>query len=93
MRKKKLTKTSRFYFADEREPSADPVFTGIDGPAHGQFYTELAEKESQGPWLATFIKGQGYVDFGEITVKGRGYITFEEAASRRPDMIHRVDRK
>lgn len=34
----------------------------IDGEAHGKFYVELSKK-GQGPWLATFVKGTGYVDF------------------------------
>lgn len=29
---------------------------------------ELAEKTSQGPWLATFVKGRGYVKFSEEVV-------------------------
>jgi len=40
------------------------VYRAIDGEAHGKFYVELSEKD-QGPWLATFVKGTGYVDFSQ----------------------------
>ncbi|OQV10143.1 hypothetical protein CLAIMM_14183 [Cladophialophora immunda] len=53
----------KFYYADERNAEGDAVYRAVDGEAHGQFYVELAEKEGQGPWLATFVKGTGYVDF------------------------------
>ncbi len=62
----------RFYFADEREPDGTPVYSNIDGQAHGEFYSQLAEDESQGPWLATFVKGQGYVDFHEAIPQSPG---------------------
>jgi hypothetical protein len=39
------------------------VYSAIDGEAHGKFYVELSERDSQGPWEATFVKGTGYVDF------------------------------
>ena len=29
---------------------------------------ELAEETSQRPWLATFVKGRGYVKFSEAVV-------------------------
>jgi len=38
---------------------------GISGQAHGDFYLQLAENEVQVPWLATFVKGSGYVDFSK----------------------------
>ncbi|KAK5994196.1 hypothetical protein PT974_07639 [Cladobotryum mycophilum] len=56
----------KFYFADERESNGEPVYSAIDGQAHGEFYTHLAEGKVQGPWNATFVKGQGYVDFHEV---------------------------
>ncbi|ORX93793.1 putative short-chain dehydrogenase [Clohesyomyces aquaticus] len=52
----------RFYYADERKADRTPVYHAIDGEAHGEFYVALSEKE-QGPWLATFVKGTGYVAF------------------------------
>ncbi|TFK47157.1 putative short-chain dehydrogenase [Heliocybe sulcata] len=53
----------KFYYADERTPDGEPVMRGISGEAHGEFYYELARNSKQGPWLATFVKGKGYVDF------------------------------
>ncbi|KAH7364127.1 hypothetical protein BKA65DRAFT_522652 [Rhexocercosporidium sp. MPI-PUGE-AT-0058] len=58
-----------FYFADERFPDASPMYQSLNGDAHAEFYYELATKKDQGPWEATFVKGQGYVDFeGRIGV-------------------------
>jgi len=53
----------KFYYADERKSDGSPAFSAIDGEAHGRFYVQLAEDERQGPWLATFVKDSGYVDF------------------------------
>lgn len=57
-----------FYFADERKPDGDPVYGDINGLAHAEFYTQLADARKQGPWNATFVKGQGYVAFPETIV-------------------------
>jgi hypothetical protein len=35
----------------------------ISGPGHAEYFLELAEKEGQGPALATFVRGKGYVKF------------------------------
>ncbi|CAI7606797.1 unnamed protein product [Penicillium bialowiezense] len=52
----------KFYYADERK--ADGTITPqIDGEAHAEFYAQLAEGESQGPWQQTFVKGSGYQKF------------------------------
>ncbi|CAD6592185.1 MAG: hypothetical protein ASARMPRED_006068 [Alectoria sarmentosa] len=53
----------RFYYADERTPDGSIAGRAIDGSAHAEFYVQLAERETQGPWLATFVKGKGYVEF------------------------------
>lgn len=37
--------------------------TELDGPAHGEFYAQLAEHGKDITWHATFVKGQGYVKF------------------------------
>ncbi|RMJ17317.1 hypothetical protein CDV36_003005 [Fusarium kuroshium] len=55
----------KFYYADQRNEDGSPVMAAIDGSAHGEFYTELAESKTQGPWLASFVKGKGYVKFEE----------------------------
>ena len=59
----------RFYYADERKPDGEPVYSAIDGRAHAEFYTQLAESKTQGPWNATFVKGQGYVRFPEVVIQ------------------------
>ncbi|KAJ9134283.1 short-chain dehydrogenases protein [Pleurostoma richardsiae] len=52
----------KFYYADERKADGSAAFA-VDGPAHGKFYTQLAEGTSQGPWHQTFVKGVGYSKF------------------------------
>ncbi|EPQ55708.1 NAD P-binding protein [Gloeophyllum trabeum ATCC 11539] len=53
----------KFYYADERTADGAPVASAIDGDAHADFYYELSQSPKQQPWLATFVKGKGYVDF------------------------------
>ncbi|CAM1502584.1 Fc.00g073600.m01.CDS01 [Cosmosporella sp. VM-42] len=53
----------KFYYADERKVDGSPAYRAIDGPAHGKFYTELAERTSQEAWQQTFVKGVGYKKF------------------------------
>lgn len=43
------------------------MYDAIDGRAHGEFYVQLAEGQKQGPWLATFVKDAGYVDFAKTS--------------------------
>ncbi|KAM0544850.1 hypothetical protein ACHAPJ_011595 [Fusarium lateritium] len=57
------SKGYKFYYADERKPDGAPAYGAIDGPAHAEYYTQLAEGTSQGPWQQTFVKGQGYAKF------------------------------
>ncbi len=52
-----------FYYVDERTEKGQPIMGKIDGPAHGDFCWELAQRKDQGPWDATFVKGVGYKDF------------------------------
>lgn len=59
----------RFYFADERTPDGDPVYSNIGGPAHAEFYLRLVETKTQGPWNATFVKGHGYIKFSEVVIQ------------------------
>jgi hypothetical protein len=35
----------------------------MDPAAVAQAHVELAARSSQGPWLHTFVKDRGYVDF------------------------------
>jgi hypothetical protein len=53
----------RFYYADERKHDGSGAYTTIDGDAHGDFYLELSNHKTQRCWLATFVKGVGYVNF------------------------------
>ena len=56
----------RFYYADERKADGAAKYK-VSGPAHGDYYLSLAKGEKQGPWLATFVDGEGYKDFGETS--------------------------
>ncbi|KAI1274497.1 hypothetical protein F5Y07DRAFT_410271 [Xylaria sp. FL0933] len=53
----------RFFYADERTENGQSVEAQVDGPAHGEFYAQLANHEGSVPWHATFVKGKGYVKF------------------------------
>jgi len=67
----------RFYYADEREADGNPTYSDINGPAHAEFYTALAEGKTQQSWLATFVKGKGYVDFQEFKMQEKGALKEE----------------
>jgi len=57
----------RFYYADERTLEGAPVLGDIDAEAHADFYKQLVDgQDSSIPWLATFAKGRGYVNFPRI---------------------------
>ncbi|KAI0138571.1 hypothetical protein F4776DRAFT_59400 [Hypoxylon sp. NC0597] len=53
---------SRFHYADERQADGKSIGGALDGPAHGEFYAQLANHEDV-PWHATFVKGKGYAQF------------------------------
>ncbi|KAH8711858.1 putative short-chain dehydrogenases/reductase [Phaeosphaeriaceae sp. PMI808] len=53
----------KFYYADQRLPDGKLCGKAISGHSHGKFYVHLAEGQKQGPWLQTFVKGQGYTEF------------------------------
>lgn len=53
----------RFFYADERTVDGKIKGMQLDGPAHADFYAQLAAQEGQIPWHATFVKDQGYVKF------------------------------
>ena len=61
-----LGKGSHWYFADERLPDGSPVMTELSGEAHADAYWDLATGKEQGPWNYTFVKGKGYVRFGDV---------------------------
>jgi hypothetical protein len=53
-----------WYFGDERKASGQCISGApVSGEGHADFYWELANKREQGPWNATFVTGDGYVDF------------------------------
>jgi hypothetical protein len=54
---------ARFHYADERTEEGKPKYAAVDGPAHGEFYAQLAEQKREVPWHATFVKGKGYTKF------------------------------
>lgn len=53
----------RFFYADERFADGKHKGMELDGEAHGDFYAQLANHEGKVPWLATFVKDKGYVQF------------------------------
>lgn len=54
----------RFYFADERTSDAAPIFRDLGGQAYAEAYYGLATLKDTKPWEYTFVKGEGYVNFG-----------------------------
>ncbi|RYN68261.1 hypothetical protein AA0117_g11246 [Alternaria alternata] len=56
------SKGCRFYYVDERTPVGKAMFH-VSGPAHAEYFMELAEKEGQSETLATFVRGKGYMKF------------------------------
>ncbi|KAL2822877.1 hypothetical protein BJX63DRAFT_438860 [Aspergillus granulosus] len=53
----------RFHYADERAEGGSSKGPNLDGPAHGEFYAQLASHEGNVPWHATFVAGKGYSSF------------------------------
>jgi hypothetical protein len=56
------SKGCRFYYVDERTPVGKAMFH-VSGPAHAEYFMELAEKEGRSETLATFVRGKGYTKF------------------------------
>jgi hypothetical protein len=52
-----------FYYADERTAEGGPVAMALSREAAAEFYFGLAQSTKQLLWLATFVKGIGYVKF------------------------------
>jgi hypothetical protein len=53
----------KFYYTDERQSNGDAVYSAISGEAAATEYLHIARRKTQGPWLYTFVKDRGYVDF------------------------------
>jgi hypothetical protein len=56
---------TRFFYADERNADGSVKGNALDGPAHADFYAKLVDHEGSVPWLATFVKDKGYVQFSK----------------------------
>jgi hypothetical protein len=54
---------ARFFYADERYGDGKAKGMAVDGPAHAEFYEQLASHKGNIPWHATFVKDKGYVQF------------------------------
>ncbi|KAI9714586.1 MAG: hypothetical protein M1812_006391 [Candelaria pacifica] len=52
-----------WYFADQRFNDGASVMAHINGEAHGDYYWQLVNQKTQGPWNNTFVKGKGYKKF------------------------------
>ncbi|KAF9767002.1 hypothetical protein IL306_000500 [Fusarium sp. DS 682] len=55
----------KFYYADERKADGAPKYR-VDGDAHADLYWELSQGKEQGPWMQTFVKGEGYKKFDTL---------------------------
>lgn len=55
----------KFYYADERKSGGAPKYV-VDGEAHADIFWELSQHKEQGPWMQTFVKGEGYQSFDTI---------------------------
>ncbi len=58
-----LDELASFFYADERKADGSVAAGDLDGEAHGEFYSQLADAPSDVPWSATFVKGKGFVKF------------------------------
>ncbi|KAI1024389.1 hypothetical protein LB503_007107 [Fusarium chuoi] len=59
------SKGYKFYYADERKPDGAPKYR-VDGDAHADLYWDLSQGKEQGPWMQTFVKGEGYRKFDTL---------------------------
>lgn len=57
-----LIRCGRFYYADQRKADGTAIYR-VDGEAHARLYWKLAEEQTHGPWMQTFVKDEGYVKF------------------------------
>ncbi|KAF4963354.1 hypothetical protein F66182_18129 [Fusarium sp. NRRL 66182] len=54
----------RFIYADQRQPDGKLAGPTVSGPAHADFFSQLAASGAENvPWHATFVKDKGYVKF------------------------------
>lgn len=67
----------RFYFADERTPEGKAMHY-TSGPGNAEFFLQLAEQDGQREPLATFARGEGYVEFERDQRATLPKVTIEE---------------
>jgi hypothetical protein len=58
-----ISEINSFTYTDERHQDGKMKGMALDGPAHGEFYAQLAKSTEVVPWHATFVKDMGYVAF------------------------------
>ena len=68
----------RFYYVDQRT-AAGKATTSPSGAAHAEHFWSLTEKDTQGPVLSTFVKGQGYTSFPQSDNAKLPVLTVQEA--------------
>lgn len=57
-----MSRGCQLYYVDERTLEGKALIN-TSGAAHAALFLELAEKDQQGPALATFVRGQEYTSF------------------------------
>ena len=71
-----------WYLADQRFDNGASVMAHISGEAHSDYYWDLVNQKTQGPWNSTFVKGKGYKKFdGELARPVAGMM----------DLLHQAD--
>ncbi|KAE8342772.1 hypothetical protein BDV24DRAFT_161948 [Aspergillus arachidicola] len=75
--KRFMERNYRFYYVDERTPTGKATLTS--GRGHAEFFLELAEKDEQGPTLATFVRGKGYTKFAASEIARLPSISLDDA--------------
>ena len=75
-----------WYFADQRFDDGSSMMATIDGPAHGEYYWDLVNQKTQGPWNNTFVKDKGYKKFdGELSRGVASMMGLFEAANKKKE--------
>ncbi|KAL6796226.1 NAD(P)-binding protein [Trichoderma sp. SZMC 28013] len=56
----------KFYYTNERLEDGSQAGADFDGPTRAALHVQLANDSKQGPWNYSFVKGKGYVEFGNL---------------------------
>lgn len=59
------SRSSSFYYVDERDSNGGPMYKGVTDSAHADVFLKLAQSPEQGPWQYTFTKENGYAAFSK----------------------------